>query len=202
MSPAAATSDLAPLAYVALHEAGHARVARALDVHVEAYHLSVERVGEWVKVEGHISFKDPAPNSVGIHAKHACRDMIAIAVAGHVAERAWFGPNVDNDDETVRDKRDGEAADYWIGRLERMQSVSSPRRDEVLRQQMTRAATIIRRDSALIHRLALEGCERIDRELHRTGTSASITVDGEEALLARPEVIEVPGSMRRATAGA
>jgi hypothetical protein len=106
--------------------------------------------------------------------------MIAIAVAGHVAERTWFGLNVDNDDDLIGDQRDVEAADYWIGRLERMQSVSCQRRDEALRQQMTRAAHIVRRDSAIIHRLALEACERIDRALHRTRTSASIIVDGEE----------------------
>ena len=174
--------DLAPWTLVALHEAGHARVAHALGVPVQQYHLSVEQVGEYVKSEGHISFKDPAPNSFGTHAKYACRDMVAIAVAGHVAERAWFANETDraNDNDTIRDRRDVEVADYWISRLERTQSVSSQRRDEILRQQMTRAANIIRRDSAIIHRLALDACERIDRELLGTGASASICLDGEE----------------------
>jgi hypothetical protein len=182
MSDVTATSALAPWAPVALHEAGHARVARALGVHVQGYHLSVEEVGEYVKVEGHISFDDPAPNSFGIHAKHACRDMIAIVVAGHVAEQTWLGVEADKayDDDTIGDPRDSEAADYWIGRLERMESVSTQRRAEILRQQMIRAGHIIRRDEAIVHRLALEACERIDRELQRTGTSASITVGGEE----------------------
>lgn len=188
MSDATATSALAPWAFVAVHEAGHARVARALGVPVQRYEVSVEEVGEYVKVEGHISFEDPAANRFGIHAKYACRDMIAIAVAGHVAEQTWFGAEADNpnDDDTIRDRRDSEVADYWIGRLERMESVSAQRRAEILMQQMIRAGHIIRRDRAIVQRLALEACERIDRELHRTGTSASITVGGEEldALLA------------------
>jgi hypothetical protein len=182
MSDATATSALAPWAFVALHEAGHARVARALGVHVQGYHLSVEQVGEYVKVEGHISFEDPAANRFGIHAKYACRDMIAIAVAGDVAEQAWFGAEADkaSDDDTIHDRRDSEAADYWIGRLERMESVSTQRRAEILRQQMIRAGDILRRDKAIVRRLALDACERIDRELRSTGTSASITVGGEE----------------------
>ena len=191
MSDATATSLLTPWAPVALHEAGHAHVAQALGVHVQGYHLSVEEVGEYVKVTGHISFEDPATNRFGIHAKDACRDMIAIAVAGHVAEQTWFGADADkaNDDETMSDRRDSEAAEYWIGRLERMESVPTQRRAEILMQQMIRAGHIIRRDNAIVHRLALEACERIDRALQRSGRFASIIVGGEEleALLAPTE---------------
>ena len=191
MSDATATSPLAPWVPVALHEAGHARVAQALGIHVQGYHLSVEEVGEYVKVAGHISFEDPEADRFGIHAKYACRDMIAIAVAGHVAEQTWFGAEADraDDDDTMSDRRDSEAADYWIGRLERMESVPTQRRAEILKEQMIRAAHIIRRDEAIVHRLALEACERIDRALQRSGRFASIIVGGEEleALLAPTE---------------
>lgn len=188
MSDATATSGSRPWALVAVHEAGHARVARALGVPVQRYQVSVEEVGEYVKVEGRISFEDPPANRFGLHAKYACRDMIAIAVAGHVAEQTWFGAEADkaDDDDAIRDRRDSEVADYWIGRLERRESVSTHRRAEILIRQMVRAGKIIHRDRAIVHRLALEACARIDRELQRTGTSASITVGGEEleALLA------------------